>query len=269
MTPKQQRPRLQFQEIVRLWSYEPGQPARGEILERLLAAVWLGNFEDDAGVTCLTLDAVAEDDTSFNRRLLLTALRSSEETLRNIEIPAGAYIPDSHYGAAINRAKRARLPSGLKRWADKMAKPWASERDRVPWQKLAALRLDQYRPAFLETYIEPLCISKGDFQAWCSRHGTDPPEFWVAEAEGTQRRSKPNGKAKTSKRRGRTPGSGAYNDIKALEKMKELIDGETAKSHHQAAGMVVREKLVHVKGSGTEASIIKRLYTKYPAWAAK
>ena len=46
--------------------------------------------------------------------------------------------------------------------------------------------------------------------------------------------------------------------------MKELIEGGTAKSHHQAAAMVVREELVPVKGDGIDESIIKRLYTKYP-----
>ena len=187
MTPKQQRPHLQFQQIAAEWSEERGGLSRDESLQRLLAAVWLGDFEDDAGASCLTLetfDTFEFDGNSLNRRELLTALKGySWETIRHINIPDDAYIPATHNIAVQNNASRAPLWPGVKKWRDLMEGPWESVRGSVPWEELASLRLDQYTSFFLENYVEPPSISKGDFKAWCSRHGTDLPEFWFPRAK--------------------------------------------------------------------------------------
>ena len=108
-----------------------------------------------------------------------------------------------------------------------------------------------------------LYITREGFKRWCDEHGEAFPEFWGGKGLPDSRPKRPAGKTRSAKRRGRAKGSGIYNDSKPLEKMKELIGEGIAKSPHQAATMVVCEKLTRVKGTGTETSTIKRLYTKY------
>lgn len=118
----------------------------------------------------------------------------------------------------------------------------------------------QARQYLLDTLYLPNVVAA----EWMQRNGNQNIEV----VQPTKKKARQGSAACSGGARGRPKDSGAYNDTKAYEKMKELIDGETAKSPYQAAGMVVREGLVSVKGFGVDASLIKRLYTKYPAWAA-
>ena len=256
---------LEFRQIADLWSQEGEGPTRDETLQRLISAVWLGNFEDGSGKTCLTLDSVGETDKSFNRRELLTAMKSLP-ALEHLGVPEGAFIPDTHYLAAQNKRRGAKLWPNIESWDSQMAGPWELVRDEVPWQRLAALRLDQYTPEKREPYLERLSISKGDFRRWCSQRKLDLPEFWF---EGdAQPASPPDGEPRPAKRRGRPKGSGMINDSKPLEKMRELTGGEDAVNPHRAAGMAIDDPNIRVKGI-ERASTIKRLIGKFKKLESK
>lgn len=177
MKRRHKRSRLEFREIADEWAAEDGEPAH-EPLKDLIASVWFGNFEDAAGRSRLFLNT-ADKAVRFSRRGLLTALKAfSKRTLNFVQIPAGASIRDTHDSAVLYKRRGEAPPENVKSWDDLMAPPWESVKDRVPWRQLAALRLDQYEDFFRETYLERLCISKGDFRAWCSKHEIDLPEFW-------------------------------------------------------------------------------------------
>lgn len=77
-----------------------------------------------------------------------------------------------------------------------------------------------------------------------------------------------NGAAPKKRHAGRTPGSGAYNDSKPIEAMQRLIDSDDAKSPHQAAGMVVDDPSIRVKGTN-RPSKIRRLWGKHKELEAK
>ena len=180
------RPRLEFQQIAKEWVAEDGRPGSDAYLKELVASVWLGDFEDDAGRSCLFLNARPKA-RRFNRRELLSALRRDESRALNfVQIPAGAFIPDTHDFAVLNKRRGAKLWDNIESWDSQMAGPWESVRDTVPWSRLAALWLSHYSPHFVETYLKRLCISKGDFRRWCRRHNFDLPEFWFPRAAGTE-----------------------------------------------------------------------------------
>ena len=161
MKRRHKRSRLEFREIADEWAAEDGEPAP-EPLKNLIASVWLGNFEDAAGRSRLFLNT-ADKAVRFSRRGLLTAFEAfSKRTTNFVQIPAGASIRDTHDSAVLYKRRGEAPPENVKSWDDLMAPPWESVKDRVPWRQLAALRLDQYEDFFRETYLERLCISKGD-----------------------------------------------------------------------------------------------------------
>lgn len=137
---------LSFGKIAERWSAELADKPNGfthdEILSELVADLWRGRFEDDAGKTCLTLPAVYEDDKTFNRRDLLTAFRSD------------VYPPQS-----VAR--------------------WELVRDKVLWEELAAVPLGEYREVFRKAYLMSLHIPRRDFGQWCEKHPDElRPKFW-------------------------------------------------------------------------------------------
>lgn len=244
---------LEFGQIAALWSQEHGGRTRDETLQLLISAVWLRDFEDASGKTCLTLESVGGLDKSFNRRDLLTAMRSLP-ALDHMAIPADAFTPDSHT-----------LPNGP------FAAPWPSVRDKVPWQKLAALGLDQYRGAYpephhdhhLDTWLEPLSISKDDFWDWCSQRKLDPPEFWFERTGSAHKAPSP-----PASKRGRKTGDGAIDDDKHFPKMRALLDDEKVKSARGAARILVYDETAGVEGASDEAKI-RRLCRKLKEWNLK
>ena len=187
MKPKHQRKSLTFGQIADEWSEEPGGLPRDETAALLTSAMWLGDFEDATGSTCLTLKTGSKKPEPFNRRHVLTAFRDfSRETLTLMErrdkftIWPAAFTPDIH-ATAVQMIKLG--GDSDEDWESMKEPPWEDARDLVPWEALAALRWGDYDEPFRAVYLEQLVIAKGEFRRLCLRRGLDLPSFWFSDDE--------------------------------------------------------------------------------------
>ena len=179
---------LNFGKIANEWAREsaPGTLGRDDILLELIRAVWRGEFEDDcqpgepkSWLTIPNPEVVRGDgafldksrhrtDTPpeilFNRRLLLY----TTPPIAGVPLP-----PKSELG-------------------DQESFPWKKLKPSIPFEALAALRLDEYEEYYRRAYLEALTVSKDRFGLWCDDHEHARPAFWFGDVRGKRIQTGPD-----------------------------------------------------------------------------
>lgn len=148
---------LSFEKIAYEWARElddakrPGRLNRGEIFLEMVRGIWRGEFENAA----LTIDQAPryrlENERKQEwRRYKPPPMRVTRETLDKVVLLGPGVRPND---------------------------PEVSR-----WEFRASLKLEDYEPLSLRTWLEPLTISKEDFGRWCDDHGHVRPKFWFGDA---------------------------------------------------------------------------------------
>ncbi len=249
--------RLSFRRIADEWAREtasePGALDADAIHQKLVAAIVLGDFEDEAGEhTSLELPSRhGKTPRPVRRRTLAAAM----PPVYGLQMPPKSELRDrdKDEGGSV---------------------PWDWLKPRIPFDAWSRIPLAAYERYFRKAYLEDVTIGKADFHSWCLKTKWPLPRFWFTDDEIAAVQSSQDTEARVQKEhthigrrpridsgetRGRKKGSGAYDDSAPLAEMCKLLKNGKAKTVTEAARMAAPK----AEGGGREDSRARRLYDKY------
>lgn len=250
--------RLSFRRIADEWAREvaaePGALDADAIHQRLVAAIVLGDFEDEAGEhPSLELPRRrGEPPLLVTRRMLAAAM----PPVYGLQMPPKSDLRhrDEDEGGSI---------------------PWDDLKPRIPFDAWSRVPRAAYERYYLKAWLEDVTIGKADFHSWCLKTKWPLPRFWFTDDEIAAVQSSQDTEARVQKEhthigrrpridsgetRGRKKGSGTIDDKKPLDAMSDLLTAGKAKSVNDAARQVAKG----MTGQGFEANR-RRLHRKFKA----